>query len=56
MLKNQMDKMEVMAGEQGLVSSNQRAAAIIKEKTRKEKEFDGIIAKVLADSQKKRER
>lgn len=40
MLKNQMERIEVMAGEQGLMSQNQRIAKIMAENHRKEKEFD----------------
>lgn len=56
MLKNQMDKMEVMAGEQGLVSSNQRAATILAESTRREKEFDKYLQDILDKKKKDNER
>lgn len=40
MLKNQMDQIEKMAGEQGLVSQNRKIAEVISESRRKEAEFD----------------
>ena len=47
MLKNQMDRIEQMAGEQGLMSQNQRIAKIMAETKRKEAEFDKWIASKL---------
>ncbi len=43
MLKNQMEKIEQMVGEQGLMSQNQRIAKVMAENSRKEKEFDEWI-------------
>ena len=43
MLKNQTEKMEVMAQGQGLVSQNQKVAKALEESSRKEKEFDAWI-------------
>jgi len=43
MLKNQMDKIEAMSGEQGLMSQNQRAAKILIENKKKEEEFDNFL-------------
>lgn len=40
MLKNQMERIELMAGGQGVLSQNQRIASLIEENRRKEKEFD----------------
>jgi hypothetical protein len=40
MLKSQMDKIEQMVGEQGLMSQSQRIAKVMAENQRKEKEFD----------------
>jgi len=45
MLKNQMERLEKMAGEQGLLSQNQRIAKFLEETRRKEKEFDEWIRK-----------
>ena len=47
MLKNQMDRIENMAGEQGLVSQNRRIAGIMGESRRKEDEFDELLKKQL---------
>jgi four helix bundle protein len=47
MLKNQMDRIENIAGEQGLVSGNQRATQIIAQSQRKEKEFDEWLKQKL---------
>lgn len=43
MLKNQMEKIEQMVGEQGLMSQNQIIAKAMAESRRKEKEFDEWI-------------
>ena len=51
MLKNQMERIEMMAGEQGLLSENQRIAKAMEENRRKEKEFDQWIQKQLDKSQ-----
>ena len=40
MLKKQMERIEEMSGEQGLVSGNQRIAKVMVENRRKENEFD----------------
>ncbi|MCX6809284.1 MAG: four helix bundle protein [Candidatus Berkelbacteria bacterium] len=40
MLKSQMERMEEMAGEQGLLSHRQKLARIMENKIRKEKEFN----------------
>ena len=40
MLRNQMERIEQMAGEQGLFSQNQRIAKMMEESRRKEKEFN----------------
>lgn len=47
MLKNQMERIENMVGEQGLVNQNQQIAKVIVENTRKEKEFDEFLKKYL---------
>lgn len=47
MLKNQMEKMEAMAGNQGLLSSNQRAAKVLEENSRKEAEFDKMLQEIM---------
>ena len=52
MLKNQMEKIEQMAGGQGLLSQNQRLAKILQENRRKEKEFDEWLEKIREQSQK----
>ena len=52
MLKNQMDKMEIMAGQQGLMSSNQRATLVMEENSRREKEFDKYLQEVLDKSKR----
>jgi S23 ribosomal protein. len=43
MLRNQMDQIERMVGEQGLVSYNQHMAKVLEERRRKEKEFDAWL-------------
>ena len=40
MLKNQMEKIESIVGEQGLMNQNQKIVKIMEEARRKEKEFD----------------
>lgn len=40
MLRNQMERIETMAGEQGLMSQNQRIGKLMEEARRKEKAFD----------------
>lgn len=40
MLKRQMERIEEMVGEQGLMSNNQRIAKVMTENRRKEQEFD----------------
>ena len=40
MLKNQMERIEMMAGGQGLLTQNQRSSKLIEENRRREKEFD----------------
>lgn len=40
MLKSQMERIEAMVGEQGLISQNQRIAKLMEENRRKEKEFN----------------
>lgn len=47
MLKNQMDRIEVMVGDQGLLSQNQRIAKVMEENRLREKEFDSWIQKQL---------
>jgi len=47
MLKNQMERIEQMVGEQGLMSQNQRIAKVMAENQRKEKEFDEWIKKQM---------
>lgn len=44
MLRRQMEKIENMSGEQGLLSQNQKAAKMMTESQRKEKEFDQWLA------------
>jgi len=45
MLKRQMEKIENMSGEQGLISQNQRFAKVLEENRRKEQEFDNWLKK-----------
>jgi four helix bundle protein len=52
MLRNQMDKMETMVGEQGLVSQNQKAAKTLSENQRKEAEFDSWIKQKIEETKK----
>jgi len=47
MLKKQMERIEMMAGEQGVLSQNQVIAKLMEETRRKEKEFDQWITKEL---------
>lgn len=47
MLKRQMERMEEIAGEQGLLSQNHNIAKLMEENRRKEKEFDQWLAKEL---------
>lgn len=47
MLKRQMEKIEMMVGEQGLLSQNQIIAKLMIENQKKEKKFDQWIAKEL---------
>ena len=47
MLKKQMERIEEMSGEQGLVSANQKIAKSMAENRRKENEFDKLILKEL---------
>ena len=46
MLKNQMDKIEQMVGEQGLTSQNQRIAKAMAENRRKEQKFDDWLKNI----------
>jgi four helix bundle protein len=46
MLKKQIEKMSQMAGTQGFVSANQRAAKILSESERREKEFDKWLSDI----------
>jgi len=43
MLKNQMERIEMMVGEQGLISQNQRSAKSMVENQRREAEFDQLL-------------
>lgn len=52
MLKNQIEKMETIAGEQGIVSANQIAAKILADNKQKEAEFDRWILEQLEKSKK----
>ncbi|MBU2595549.1 four helix bundle protein [Patescibacteria group bacterium] len=52
MLKKQMERIEVMAGEQGLMSQNQRFAKLMTENQRKEAEFDQWIRENLDKTKK----
>ena len=45
MLVRQMEKIENMSGEQGLISQNQRFAKVLEENRRKEQEFDNWLKK-----------
>ncbi len=47
MLKNQMDKIEIMTGQQGFVSENQQVAKIMEAKRRKEMEFDNWLKSIM---------
>lgn len=47
MLKNQMEKMEKMVGEEGLISQNRRIAKALTEGRRKELQFDHWIEGLL---------
>ncbi len=46
MLNNQMDRIEMMIGTQGLMSYNQRIAKIMEDRKRKEKMFDAWLEKI----------
>lgn len=48
MLKKQMERIEMMAGEQGLMSQNQRIAKVMAENRRKEEEFDRWVKEHLS--------
>lgn len=50
MLKSQMERIEQMAGQQGLISKNQNVAKIIMENQQKQKEFDKWIKDILNKS------
>jgi four helix bundle protein len=56
MLKNQMDKMEIIAGQQGLVSTNRRIAGIMDKKMREEKEFDQMLKDIIEKENNKKEK
>lgn len=47
MLKNQMDRIENLVGEQGLLSQNQSIARVMAENRRKEKDFDQWLKNYL---------
>lgn len=47
MLKNQMDKIEKMVSEQGLISQNQKLSKIMEENKRKNEEFDKYLKTLL---------
>lgn len=47
MLKSQMERMGLMAGEQGLITQNQRIAAAMEEDKRREAELNKMIQKAL---------
>ena len=47
MLRNQMDKIEKLVAQQGLMSQNQRLAKIMEERKRKEKEFDAWLQEII---------
>lgn len=50
MLKKQIERMEEMAGDQGLVSQNQKLAKILDENQKREQEFDQWLKSELEDS------
>lgn len=52
MLKNQIEKIEQMAGEQGLIPHNQRVAKIRAETRRREAEFDQILKEIIDKSKR----
>ena len=47
MLKSQMDRIDKMAGEQGVLGQNQRIARVMQENCRKEKEFDEWLKNII---------
>ncbi|TSC91697.1 MAG: hypothetical protein CEN92_215 [Candidatus Berkelbacteria bacterium Licking1014_96] len=48
MLKNQMERIEMMVGEQGLMPQNQRLAKALAENQRREAELDRLIEENLS--------